>query len=72
MQTAELIQEADVRKMTIDVLAEFFQDSFKDDPTGVGDWLAQNGTSADLFVELVDALRKESVTNGRCNDGHEG
>lgn len=39
------------------VLAEFFQDSFKEDAAGVGDWLARNGTTVDLFVELVDAMR---------------
>lgn len=64
MQTADLIKEPDVRKMTIDVLAEFFQDSFKDDHAGVGDWLAQGGTSVDLFVELVKALRAEPLTKG--------
>jgi hypothetical protein len=59
MQNADLINEPDVRKMTIDVLAEFFQNEFRDDPAGVGDWLAQGGTSVDLFVDLVQALRDE-------------
>jgi hypothetical protein len=62
MQNADLIKEPDVRMTTIDVLAEFFQDSLKEDPAGVGDWLAQNGTSADLFVDLVAALRAEAKT----------
>lgn len=39
------------------VLAQFFQDSFKDDPAGVSDWLAQGDTTPDLFVHLVDAIR---------------
>lgn len=64
MHNAELIKEPGVRKTTIDVLAEFFQDSLKEDPTGVGDWLVQGGTSPDLFVELVAALRSEPVPNG--------
>lgn len=55
---AELIEDEDTKDLVIDVLAEFFQDSFKDDPAGVGDWLVQGGTSPDLFVELVAALRR--------------
>jgi hypothetical protein len=62
-EAAELIEDEDTKDLVIDVLAEFFQDSFKDDPLGVGDWLAQNGTSADLFVELVAALRRPQETN---------
>lgn len=72
MQTKDLIKEADVRKMTIDVLAEFFQSEFKEDPSGVGDWLAQGGTSVDLFVDLVQALRDEPllVPNGERGSPH--
>lgn len=59
-EARELLADEDVRKTVIDVLAEFFQDSFDDDPMGVGDWLAQNGTSVDLFIELVGAIRAPS------------
>jgi hypothetical protein len=53
----DLLDDDVVKTDVVDVLAEFFQDSFKDDPVGVGDWLAQNGTSVDLFVQLVAQLR---------------
>jgi hypothetical protein len=46
-----------MKDTVVSVLAEFFQDSFKEDPAGVGDWLDRNGTSADLFVEMVAELR---------------
>jgi len=59
MQNADLIKEPDVRKVTIDVLAEFFQDQFKEDAAGVGEWLVRTGTSVDLFIDLVEALRAE-------------
>jgi hypothetical protein len=65
MRAQELIKEPDVRKTTLDVLAEFFQDQFNEDPAGVSDWLAQGGTSVDLFVDLVKALRNEPLTNGQ-------
>ena len=64
----ELIEERPIRADTINVLAEFFKDSFADDPMGVSDWLAQNGTSVDLFVELVAALRSPQVTEGAHQD----
>lgn len=54
-----ILCEEETRDDVIFVLAEFFQDSFKEDAPGVGDWLAQNGTSVDLFVELVAELRSE-------------
>ena len=63
-----ILVEDETRTSVIDVLAEFFQDSFKEDPMGVGDWLAQNGTSVDLFVELVRELRPpQEVTGERQN-----
>lgn len=55
----EVLEEGDTRAVVIDILAEFFQDSIKEDPIGVGDWLAQGGTSADLFIEMVEELRSE-------------
>jgi hypothetical protein len=60
-----LFYDPTVRPLTIAVLAEFFQDSFKDDPHGVSDWLAQGGTSVDLFVELVDALKRDARHEAR-------
>lgn len=53
----EVLAETGMKDTVVTVLAEFFHDSFKDDPAGVGDWLAQNGTSVNLFVELVAELR---------------
>jgi len=55
-----LLSEGEFKTDIIAVLAEFFEDAFKEDPAGVGEWLAKNGTSADLFVELVAQLRKDS------------
>jgi hypothetical protein len=49
---------ADTRDQVIDQLAEFFQDSFDENPVGVADWLAQGGTTPDLFIHLVVALRR--------------
>lgn len=37
-------------------LAEFFRDSFAEDPLGVGDWLAQGGTDVDEFVSELNRL----------------
>lgn len=54
----EVLDEPGNRDLVIKVLAEFFEDSFKDDPAGVGDWLAQNGTSVDLFISLVAEIRQ--------------
>lgn len=53
----------------INVLAQFFQDSFKDDPAGVSDWLAQGDTTPDLFVHLVEAIRIRVSAATERNDG---
>lgn len=55
------------KDVVISVLAEFFQDSFKDDPIGVGDWIAQGGTNVDLFVEMVALLRRPQVSEATDN-----
>jgi hypothetical protein len=52
-----ILDDKETFKSIVDVLAQFFQDSFKDDPAGVSDWLAQGDTTPDLFVHLVKALR---------------
>lgn len=52
-----ILDDKDTFKNVIDVLAQFFQDSFKDDPAGVSDWLAQGDTTPELFVHLVEAIR---------------
>jgi hypothetical protein len=57
-EATELLGDADVKDNVIEVLAEFFEDSFREDAAGVGDWLVRNGTSVDLFVELVAALHR--------------
>jgi hypothetical protein len=36
------------------------QDAFTDDPISVGEWLAANQTSTELFSELVAALRLQN------------
>lgn len=59
----EVLDDGDNRNLVIDILAEFFQDSFKDDPVGVADWLAQGRTTPDLFVGMVAQLRS-SITQG--------
>jgi hypothetical protein len=38
----------------LQILAEFFRDSFAEDPAGVGEWLAQGGTDVDAFVHEVN------------------
>ena len=40
-----------------DVLAEFFLDAFRDDATGVAEWIAQGDVDVDEFVKAVKALR---------------
>jgi hypothetical protein len=37
-------------------LAEFFRDSFSEDPIGVGDWLAQSGQDVDTFIAELHRL----------------
>ena len=34
----DILSEDEAKDSVIAVLAEFFHDSFKDDPVGVGDW----------------------------------
>lgn len=61
---AEILDEdPDTKATVISLLAEFFQDSFMEDPAGVGDWLYRNETSADLFVEMVALLRLPQETD---------
>jgi hypothetical protein len=55
---ADMLDDEDTEKLVLDALAEFFQDSFDEDPAGVADWLVQGGTSPDLFIHLVVALRQ--------------
>jgi len=55
---AAMLEDEDTEKVVLDVLAEFFQDSFDEDPTGVADWLVQGGTSPDIFIHMVVALRR--------------
>lgn len=44
------------------ILARFFQDSFAEDPVGVGDWLAQGDDDVDVFFEEFNRrYPKESV-----------
>ncbi len=42
------------------ILVEFFMDSFREDPSGVGDWFAQGGNDIDAFYEIVSNERKKS------------
>ena len=57
MAAVILDEDAEAKASVISVLAHFFQESFEEDPAGVGDWLARNQTSADLFVEFAALLR---------------
>ena len=59
---AEVLEDDDNKSLVVSVLAEFFQDSFKDDPVGVSDWLAQGGTSVDLFIDMVALLRRPQAS----------
>lgn len=54
-----LLEDNDHEKLVISTLAEFFQDSFDEDPVGVADWLVQGSTSPDTFIHLVVALRRK-------------
>ena len=49
---AKMLNDDELKADVVKVLAEFFEDSFKDDPAGVGDWLARNGTSVDSSLGL--------------------
>ncbi len=40
------------------ILVEFFMDSFREDPAGVGDWFAQGGNDIDAFYEIVSHEQK--------------
>jgi hypothetical protein len=40
----------------IRLLCEFFEDSFHDDPTTVGDWLAQGSNDVDATIKAIRAL----------------
>lgn len=42
------------RDELLTILAEFFRDTFADDPIGVGDWFAQNGDDIDAFVAVLN------------------
>lgn len=37
-------------------LAEFFRDSFAEDPVGVGDWCAQGGHDVDQLMVEIDEM----------------
>lgn len=41
-----MLDDKETFRDVINVLAQFFQDSFKDDPAGVSDWLARTGEYA--------------------------
>ena len=43
------------------MLAEFFRDSFEEDPTGVADWLAQGDADADEFIAELDRLHPRNA-----------
>lgn len=36
------------------LLAEFFHDSFREDPVGVGDWFAQGDHDIEQFIAELD------------------
>lgn len=60
---AEILDDdPDTKATVISMLAEFFQDSFREDPVSVGDWLTENKTSVDLFIEMVAVLRSSRET----------
>lgn len=45
----------------IKTLIEFFLEDFRQDPAGVGDWLAANDLDADEFLKNLDKLKEEVV-----------
>jgi hypothetical protein len=47
------------------VLAEFFRDAFKNDPAGVGEWLAQGDNDPDEFIAKLDTLHPYKKDSGR-------
>lgn len=68
---SEMLEDEETEKLVLNVLAEFFQDSFDDDSGAVSDWLVQGGTSPDLFVHLVVALRRKLDPKLRAEEFHE-
>jgi hypothetical protein len=51
-----MLADAETKRDVVGLLAKFFQDSFSDDPIAAREWLEENQTTPDLFVELVLAL----------------
>lgn len=43
-------------------LAEFFRDSFQEDPAGVGEWLAQSGQDVDAFMAELERSHPRAET----------
>jgi hypothetical protein len=54
-------REAMSKEEVYRILVEFFLDSFREDPSGVGDWFAQGGNDIDEFYEIVsfDSARRQ-------------
>ena len=51
--------EKPTKDFVIRDLIAFFEDSLKEDPVGVGDWLVQGDWDSDDFIAAVGKLKRE-------------
>ncbi len=51
------------KEKIIQILIDHFLDDLENDPTGLGDWLAQSDEDIDEVIKQIKSMKNECKTN---------